>query len=236
MEMLLPGWSYDERLQAWYQCTSLVVLSSLKFVPSAYVVHSQSCTPSCLSSILDAIEYQLWCCCPAGCKMNASKVEINVLRKWSGAHWNLFQVRMLYTTRTAHLLASPVYRYYGSYSICNCQWGCCCLATRTMNASKLRINALPGWCGAQWILFQGLTLYTARVALSPLYIWWCHLNRCNWIWMKMLLPSWSYNERPQAWYECTSWVVWSSMNFVPCAYVTHSQSCTPSCLSSILVL
>ena len=83
MEMLLPGWLYYEHLQAWYQCTFWVVWSSQKFVPSACVVHSQSCMLSCLSSILvlymaARVEYQRRCL-PAERTMNASKLGINAL-------------------------------------------------------------------------------------------------------------------------------------------------------------
>ena len=52
------------------------------------------------------------------------------------------------------------------------QWGCCCQAGCTMNASKLCISALPECCGAHIDLFQVHTLYTARAAhlfASPVY-------------------------------------------------------------------
>ena len=80
------------------------------------------------------------------------------------------------------------------------QWRCCCLAGHMVNVSKLVINVLSGWCGSHWNLFQVCTSYTARAAHSPLYIWWCHQNRCNWISTEMLLPGWSYDERLQALY------------------------------------
>ena len=46
MRRLLPGYSYDERLQLWYQWTSWVVCSWQKLVSSLYIVQSQRCTLS----------------------------------------------------------------------------------------------------------------------------------------------------------------------------------------------
>ena len=52
MEMLLAGYSNDERLQAWYQCTSWVERRRQEFDAKAFVAHSLSYTPFCCFSIL----------------------------------------------------------------------------------------------------------------------------------------------------------------------------------------
>ena len=44
MGMFLLGCLNDERYHAWYQCTFWVVSSWQKFVPSTYVIHSQTST------------------------------------------------------------------------------------------------------------------------------------------------------------------------------------------------
>ena len=143
--------------------------------------------------------------------MNASKHGINAPSGLCAEDKNLFQVRMSHTVRAAH---SPQY-IGGCHLAIEYQWRCCCLAVRKMNASKHGpgISALSWWSGADKNLFQVRTSYTVRaehifVSLVTL-LWQLLYSRCYWASMRMLLLGCPYNERLQAWYQCTFSVVWS---------------------------
>ena len=146
--------------------------SSQKFVPSAYIVHSQSCTPSCLSSIL-----LLW-------QLEYMQLNINGdAATWMVVRWmpqSLVSMHFLVGVELTEICSKCIRRtqqelhtflplqYTSSmaarvYAI-EYQWRCCYMDGRTMNASKLHINTFPGWCGAHRNLFQVRTSYTARAA------------------------------------------------------------------------
>ena len=158
--------------------------------------------------------------CPAVCSMNTSKHGINELPGWYGADRNLFQVRMSYTRRVGHPPASPVYQYYGSYSRCTG------MSMRIKASVRLLVQWTPWYQWTSWVVCADSELHT-HISIS------CQLGRSTGMPMEKLLPGCSYEECLQACHLWLPGVDCSSQKFVPYLCIVHTQSCTPSCLSSI---
>ena len=143
---------------------------------------------------------------PAVQTMNAYKYDTHALPMCLGADKNLFKVPTSFTVRPAHST-----QYIWCFLNINGE-----LLTKWWTPR----NVVPMLWGADKNLFQD------RPQNCTLFQEYMMMISSKWISIEMLQCGCSNNERLQAWYQCTSWVVRSGQKFVPRPYVVHSQNCT----------